>query len=99
MSGEWSTPSAHRLFPNYSLGMLYHQIARNDLAITFLHRAVLARPDFFDTSFNLGIIQREEGLLVDAQSTLESAIAMRPESSMAHLAFGQLLAERNRLDQ
>ena len=49
---------------NYCLGMLHHRAGRNDLAIPLLEKAVAARPTVFEAAINLGIIQRDEGLLL-----------------------------------
>ena len=83
---------------NYSLGMLYHQEDRNELAIPWLSKAAELRPRDFAAAINLGIIQRDEGLLAEAQVSLENAVAIQPHSATAHITLGMLLMDRNELD-
>ncbi|MSQ99405.1 MAG: sulfotransferase family protein [Xanthomonadales bacterium] len=66
---------------NYLLGMLYHQQQQSIRAISFLQRAVAARPDDFVAVFNLGVIQHELGLLADAQHSLQQAALLALENA------------------
>jgi len=83
---------------NYSLGMLFHENGRNDLAIPLVKKSVKIRPDIFAGCINLGMIQRDEGLLADSQINLEKAVALEPESAKAHVTLGLLFIDRGELD-
>jgi tetratricopeptide (TPR) repeat protein len=65
---------------NYLLGMLYHQQQQSVQAIPFLQRALAARPDDFVAAFNLGVIQHGQGLLADAQHSLQQAALLAPRN-------------------
>jgi len=77
---------------NYLLGMLYHQQQQSSRAIPLLQRAVAARPDDFVAVFNLGVIQRELGLLADAQQSLQQAALLAPENAPQNARLQVLLA-------
>jgi tetratricopeptide (TPR) repeat protein len=84
---------------NYALGMLYHQHERNDLAIPLIAKSVELRPDIFAGLLNLGMIQRDEGLLADSRINLEKAIRLQPDHAEAHVTLGLLLMDLAELDQ
>jgi tetratricopeptide (TPR) repeat protein len=63
-----------------------------------LYRAILAAdPEHYDAHYNLGIVQRQQGLLAEAQASFESAIRSRPESAEAHFALAVTYASRQEL--
>jgi tetratricopeptide (TPR) repeat protein len=90
---------AQHIEANLALGVLFHQIHRNDLAVPLLQKVVALRPKLFDAVLNLGLAQRAAGLLADAQVTLERAVALKPTSSRAHVILGLLLIDRNAIDE
>jgi len=65
---------------NYLLGIFYHQQQQSHRAIPFLQRALAARPDDFVAAFNLGVIQHGQGLLADAQHSLQQAALLAPQN-------------------
>ena len=83
---------------NYALGMLYHQHDRNDLAIPLIKKSVSIRPDIFAGLINLGMIQRDEGLLADSRVSLERAATLEPGNAMARVTLGLLYMDLGELD-
>jgi tetratricopeptide (TPR) repeat protein len=79
--------------------MLYHQHGRDDLAIPLIKKSVDIRPDVFAGVINLGMIQRDEGLLEESQASLERAVLIEPDSAIAHVTLGLLLMDRGELDR
>ena len=83
---------------NYTLGMLCHEHGRNDLAIPLIKKSVESRPDICAGCINLGMIQRDEGLLADSQINLKRAVALKSDSAKAHVTLGLLFIDRGELD-
>ena len=83
---------------NYSLGMLCHRSDRNDLAIPLIRKSVELRPEIFAGVINLGMMQRDEGLLADSRVNLEQATTMQPDSAIAHVTLALLLMDLGELD-
>jgi tetratricopeptide (TPR) repeat protein len=52
-----------------------------------------AKPEHFEATFLLGLIEQRRGHLQDAQAKLELAVNLRKDSAAAHAALGSLLAE------
>jgi tetratricopeptide (TPR) repeat protein len=63
-----------------------------------IYRTILtADPEHFDAHYNLGIVQRQQGSLLEAQASFEAAIRSRPESAEAHFALAVTYASRQEL--
>lgn len=88
----------HHVEANYTLGLLFNRIHRNDLAVPLLEKTVALRPKLFEAVLDLGIVQRATGLFDAAQASLQRAIALKPTSSRAHVILGLLLVDRNDID-
>jgi len=58
-----------------------------------LLRILEARPDHFEATFLLGLVQQRKGNLREAQTRLEQAVGLRKDSSAAHATLGSLLAD------
>jgi tetratricopeptide (TPR) repeat protein len=84
---------------NYSLGMLFHEIGRNDLAIPLLRKSTEIRPEIFAGFINLGMILRDEKLFADSRASLEKAVDIHPASAIAHVTLGLLYMDMGMLDQ
>ncbi len=84
---------------NYALGMLYHQVGRNDLSIPLLKTAVRLGPEMFNANLNLGITERLQGMFDDSMMHLERAAALKPDSAKAHASLGALHLDRDDIDQ
>lgn len=110
LSGSGKTPQAISLLrgvlvscpdqprANYALGMLHHRAGRNDRALPHLRSAAASRPGDFDALFNLGLIEHQQGLLIEAQDSIEKSLALDLNSADAHAAHASVLADRGRID-
>ena len=78
--------------------MLYQTAGRRDLAIPLLKNAVRIRPDDFEAALNLGIIERDQGKLVDAHTHLRKAAALEPDNAIVHATLGALHVDRDDID-
>ena len=83
---------------NYALGVLYDRAGRTDLSLPLLRHAVQLRPSAFDVLLHLGIVERDQELLVDALAHLEAAITIQSDSATAHSALASVYVDRNDRD-
>ena len=58
-----------------------------------LAQVLEAKPDNFEATFLMGLIQQRKGKLREAQARLERAVGLKKDSSAAHASLGSLLAE------
>src|SRR5262249_32018157 len=56
-------------------------------------RVLEAKPEHFEATFLMGLIQHRKGNLREAQTGLERAVGLKQKSSAAHASLGSLLAE------
>ncbi len=82
---------------NFELGLLlaevHFQSKEYASAKEFLAPLLHARPDHFEATFLMGLIQQRKGNLREAQAKLETAVGIKKDSSAAHATLGSLLAE------
>lgn len=82
---------------NIELGLLVAEVHFQSKEYTsakeYLTQVLEARPDHFEATFLMGLIQQRKGNLRDAQAKLELAVGLKKDSSAAHATLGSLLAE------
>jgi tetratricopeptide (TPR) repeat protein len=82
---------------NYELGLLlaevYFQAEEYASAKDCIGRVLTTKPDNFEATFLVGLIEHRNGNLREAQTRLEKAVRLKNESSAAHASLGSLLAE------
>jgi tetratricopeptide (TPR) repeat protein len=81
---------------NPELGLLlagvYFQNKEYANATEYLRRVLDVRPDHFEATFLMGLVQQRKGNLREAQTRLENAIGLKGDSSAAHASLGSLFA-------
>ena len=75
------------------LGEIYFQAQEYTNAKECVVQVLEAKPECFEATFLMGLIQHRKGSLREAQATLEHAIGLKKDSSAAHASLGSLLAE------
>lgn len=75
------------------LAEVYFQAQEYTNAKECVTHVLTAKPEHFEATFLMGLIQQRKGNLTDAQAKLETAVGLKKESSAAHAALGSLLAE------
>src|SRR5215831_5195738 len=75
------------------LGEIYFQTHEYTNAKECVAQVLEAKPECFEATFLMGLIQHRKGSLREAQATLEHAIGLKKDSSAAHASLGSLLAE------
>jgi tetratricopeptide (TPR) repeat protein len=82
---------------NLDLGLLlaevYFQVKEYAHAKECVAQVLEAKPEHFEATFLMGLIQHRKGNLREAQIRLERAVRLKKESSAAHASLGSLLAE------
>jgi tetratricopeptide (TPR) repeat protein len=82
---------------NHELGLLlaevYFQNKEYSKATEYLQRVLEVKPEHFEATFLMGLVQQRKGNLHEAQSRLENAIGLKRNSSAAHASLGSLFAE------
>jgi len=82
---------------NYELGLLlsevHFQTKEYTSAKEYLVKVLEAKPDHFEATLLMGLIQQRKGNLRDAQMKFEAAVLLKKDSSAAHATLGSLLAE------
>jgi tetratricopeptide (TPR) repeat protein len=82
---------------NLDLGLLlaevYFQVKEYANAKECVAQVLETKPEHFEATFLMGLIQHRRGNLREAQIRLERAVRLKKESSAAHASLGSLLAE------
>lgn len=82
---------------NAELGQLlaevYFQGKEYASAKECLGQVLKTKPQHFEATFLMGLIQQRRGNLQDAQDSLETAVGLKKDSPAAHASLGSLLAE------
>jgi len=81
------------------LGVLYHQINKNEQAIGLIDNAVELAPHVADYHANRGIVLQRLGRLVEAEAAQRQALERDPGHVGAHFNLGLVLAAQDRLSE
>ena len=81
------------------LGVLAHQVDRNDVAVDLIGRAVANRPDYAEAHGNLGLALHALGRLDEAVASYEAALAIKPDFAECLYNLGNALHERGNQDE
>jgi tetratricopeptide (TPR) repeat protein len=82
----------------HMLGVLAHEMGRNDVAIELIRRAVDVAPGVADFHSDLGAVYRATGQPDEAIAACRGAIALAPRLSGAHYNLGNAFREKGELD-
>lgn len=81
------------------LGVIAHQIGKNDVAEKFITQAIANKPDYDEAHSNLGLVLRAMGQLDEAVDHCHKAIAITPDYAEAHNNLGITLQQLGRIDE
>jgi protein O-GlcNAc transferase len=81
------------------LGIIAHQVGRNDIAVDLIGRAIAVRPNYAEAHCNLGLALSGQGRLDEAIAAYRQAIALKPNDAEAHNNLGAALNGKRRLDE
>ena len=80
-------------------GVLAHQQARSEEAVTLIRRSLELEPERADWHSNLGIVLQDRLELDDAVVAYERAIALEPEHANAHNNLGVVLRAKGKAEE
>lgn len=63
----------------HMLGLIAHQVGKNEIAAELITRAISLEPDNFDAHNNLGIVHERLGNTLEAVSRFQKAISINPD--------------------
>jgi tetratricopeptide (TPR) repeat protein len=81
------------------LGVLAHQVGRQDLAVELIGRAIKRdgqNPIYFS---NLGVVLKDQGKLDEAMTAYRQAIRLKPDYAEAHSNLGYALWDQGKLEE
>ena len=84
---------------NLSLGQLLHKINRNQEALAYLRHAATIRPNDFNASWNVFIVERALSLLIDAEKSLKKLYKIEPDNILFLLNYGVFSTDINKPDR
>ena len=80
------------------LGMIAHQMSKNDIAVELITKALAIKPDFPVAHNNLGNVFQNVGRLEDAAASYHKALAIDPDYAEAHNNLGLVFQTLGRLE-
>ncbi len=83
----------------YRLGLIAHQVGKNDIALDFIARAVAIKTDFAEAHWELGNLLHKLGELYKAVASHKNAISAKPDFAEAHCDLGISLQKLGLLDE
>jgi len=81
------------------LGVIAHQVGKNDIAVDFITKALDVKPDYAEAHVNLGNSLKELGRLEDSAASYNKALEITPGIAAAHYNLGVVYKELGRLDE
>ncbi len=90
-------PALPRL--QYSLGLAYFKLGRNEAASVAFENERLRTPNDFSTLYYLAHLSEEKGDLTAALKGLEAALAIDPKSPEGNTLLGKIFIKQGKLDE
>jgi tetratricopeptide (TPR) repeat protein len=81
------------------LGVIAHQVGKNDIAIDLITKALAVKPDFAEAHSNLGNAFQALGQLDEAVVSYNKALSIDPDYAEAHSNLGLTLQGLGKLDE
>ena len=81
------------------LGMIAHQVGKNDIAIDLISKAIAITPDYVEAHINHGIVLKALGKLDEAISSYQNALAINPDLAEVHYNLGNTLQGLGMFDE
>jgi tetratricopeptide (TPR) repeat protein len=81
------------------LGVIAHQLGKNDIAVEFITKALTIKPDYAEAYSNLGLAFHGLGNLDGAVASYNKAIAIKPDYAEAYSNLGISLQALDKFDE
>ena len=82
----------------YSLSLTMEDL-ENPESINYLKKVLLIKPDFAEAHNNLGVAQKNQGLLIDATKSYKKALNLNSNYHEAYNNLGNVLKDLGKLDE
>ncbi len=80
------------------LGLVSHQMGKNDIAVELIAKALAIKPDFAEAHYGLGLSLHSLGNLDEAVASYQKALAINPDYIEAHNNLGSAFKDLHKLD-
>jgi len=70
------------------LGLIAHQVGKNEIAVEFITKAIAIKPDFAELHSNLGLALQNLGKLDEAVASFQKALTIKPDLAEVHNNLG-----------
>lgn len=80
------------------LGVIAHQVGKNDIAVDLIGKALVIKPDFAEAYTNLGVVLDAQGKLDDAIASFQKALIIDPNYTKVQ-NYLRIAHVRNRIDK
>ncbi|MCB2183416.1 MAG: tetratricopeptide repeat protein [Desulfobulbaceae bacterium] len=84
---------------NHFLGLIAHQMDKNDTAVRLIKKAIRANPRLANAHNSLGAVYRKTGKLKDALTHYKRAITLQADFAEAHSNLGNVFNELGLFDE
>jgi tetratricopeptide (TPR) repeat protein len=81
-------------YAHYNLGICYAASSKAELALAHYETALAIVPDALEARYNFALTLQQAGYLTDAVNELDKVVTNYPNEARAHLALGNLYAQR-----
>jgi tetratricopeptide (TPR) repeat protein len=81
------------------LGVIAHQAGKNDIAIDFITKALLNKPDYAEAHNKLGIVLKVLGKREEAVVSYNKALTIKSDFAEAHANLGNIFQELGKFDE
>jgi len=81
------------------LGVIAHQMDKNDRAADLITKALIIKPDFAEAHSNLGAVLKELGQLDEAVKSYHKALSIKPNYAEAYSNLSVALQEMGQLEE
>jgi tetratricopeptide (TPR) repeat protein len=81
------------------LGVIAHQVGKNDTAVDLIARALALNPDLAEAHSNLGLALQDLGKLDEAVASYHKALALNPDYPEAHNNLGNALKDQGKQEE
>jgi protein O-GlcNAc transferase len=86
-------------FALHLLGVITHQVGKNDIAVDLINKAITIKPNFAEAHYNLGIVLQALGRIDEAEEHFSRAIVIKPDYFEAHSNLGNVFKELGKIDE
>jgi protein O-GlcNAc transferase len=94
-----SAKTGDNLAQLWAAGLEYHRTGRLAKAEACFRRVLVARPDYAEGYYNLGVALKDQGKLDEAAAAYRQAIRFKPNYAEVHSNLGNALQEQGKSDE